>query len=405
MKLFKGFRIALHALLGHPIRTALSLVGIVIGVAAVILMVAVGEGAQKQVLEKIQSMGTNLLFVSAGQVKTFAGRTRQTGTVTTLTQRDVLAISSEIPGIVQAAPAQGKRLSLKYETQSCTTQVTGATPNLPEIKNLSVTQGRFFNEDEDRLMARVVVLGPTPMKNLFGNRNPVGEVIQIKNVAFEVIGVTKEKGMISGQDEDDQIYIPLNTAMKRLMNVTYLSQIYLQARNTEVMKPAEREIRTLLRERHRLKEDKADDFTIQNQLDVLEAERGTTESFTLLIGSIAGVSLLVGGVGILAVMLILVRERTNEIGVRRAVGARRRDIMLQFMMEATTLSIGGGIVGIFLGLLGSLVVRYATKWPVSLSATPILVSFGFSFVVGFFFGVYPARKASRLDPIVALRAE
>jgi putative ABC transport system permease protein len=405
MKLFRGFRIALHALLGHPIRTALSLVGIIIGVGAVILMVAVGQGAQNEVLKKIQSMGTNLLIVSAGQVKTFAGRTRQTGTVTTLTQRDAIAISSEIPTIVQVAPAQGKRLPLKYETQSYTTQVTGASSNLPEIKNLSVTQGRFFNEDEDRLMARVVVLGPTPMKNLFGNRNPIGEVIQIKNVAFEVIGVMKGKGMISGQDEDDQIYIPLKTAMKRLMNVIYLSQIYLQAQNTEVMKPAEHEIRSLLRERHRLKEDKADDFTIQNQLDILEAERGTTESFTLLIGSIAGVSLLVGGVGILAVMLILVRERTNEIGVRRAVGARRKDILLQFMMEATALSIGGGIVGILLGLLGSMVVRYATKWPVSLSVTPILISFGFSFVVGFFFGVYPARKASRLDPIVALRAE
>jgi putative ABC transport system permease protein len=171
------------------------------------------------------------------------------------------------------------------------------------------------------------------------------------------------------------------------------------------MKPVERELKSFLRERHRLKEDKADDFTIQNQLDVLEAERETTETFTLLIGSIAGVSLLVGGVGILAVMLILVRERTNEIGVRRAVGARRKDILLQFMMEATTLSIGGGIVGILLGLLGSMIVRYATKWPVSLSVTPIIVSFGFSFVVGFFFGVYPARKASRLDPIVALRAE
>jgi putative ABC transport system permease protein len=405
MKLFKGFRIALHALLGHPIRTALSLVGIIIGVAAVVLMVAVGEGAQNEVLKKIQSMGTNLIIISAGQVKTFAGRARQVGIVTTLTQRDAMAISSEIPGIVQSAPAQGKRLPLKYGTQSYATQIVGAAPNLPEIKNLSLIRGRFFNEDEDRMMARVAVLGPTPVKNLFGNTNPVGEVIQIKNVAFEVIGVTKEKGMVAGQDEDDQIYIPLNTAMKRLMNVTYLSQIYLQARNTEVMKPAEREIKSLLRERHRLKEDKADDFTIQNQLDILEAERETTESFTLLIGSIAGVSLLVGGVGILAVMLILVRERTNEIGVRRAVGARQKDILLQFMMEATALSVGGGVIGILLGLLGSLVVRYATKWPVSLSVMPILISFGFSFVVGFFFGVYPARKASRLDPIVALRAE
>ena len=405
MKLFKGFRIALHALLGHPIRTALSLVGIIIGVAAVILMVAVGEGAQNEVLKKIQSMGTNLIIVSAGQVKTIGGRARQTGLVTTLVPRDAIAIVSETPGVVKAAPAQGKRLPLKYGTQSYTTQIVGAAPNLPEIKNLSLVHGRFFNEDEDRMMVRVAVLGPTPAKNLFGNANPVGEVIQIKNMAFEVIGVTKEKGMIAGQDEDDQIYIPLNTAMKRLMNVTYLSQIYLQAKSTEVMKSAEREIRSLLRERHRLKDDKADDFTIQNQLDILEAERQTTESFTLLIGSIAGVSLLVGGVGILAVMLILVRERTNEIGVRRAVGARRKDILLQFMMEATTLSIGGGIVGIFLGLLGSTVVRYATKWPVSLSVMPILISFGFSFVVGFFFGVYPARKASRLDPIVALRAE
>jgi putative ABC transport system permease protein len=405
MKLFKGFRIALHALLGHPVRTALSLVGIVIGVAAVILMVAVGEGAQEEVLKKIQSMGTNLLIVSAGQMKTVGGRARQVSIVTTLTPKDAMAIGSETSGIAQVAPAQSKRLPLKYGTQSYTTQVIGTISNLPEIKNISLAGGRFFSEDEDRLMARVAVLGPTPAKNLFGKGNPIGEVIRIKNVAFEVIGATKGKGMIAGEDEDDQVFIPLNTAMKRLMNVTYLSQIYLQARSTADMKPSESDIRGLLRERHRLKEGKADDFTIQNQLDILEAERGTTESFTLLIGSIAGVSLLVGGVGILAVMLILVRERTNEIGVRRAVGARRKDILLQFMMEATSLSIGGGIAGILIGLLGSFVVRYATKWPVSLSVMPIIISFGFSFVVGFFFGVYPARKASRLDPIEALRAE
>ena len=405
MKLFKGFRIALHALLGHPVRTALSLVGIIIGVAAVILMVAVGQGAQKEVLKKIENMGTNLIVVSAGQMKTFGGRTRQVSIVTTLVPRDAMAISSEVPGVAQGAPAQGKRLPLKYETQSYTTQVVGTTYNLPEIKNISIAKGRFFNEEEDHLMARIAVLGPTPVKNLFGKANPIGEMIRIKNIAFEVIGVTKEKGMIAGQDEDDQVFIPLNTAMKRLMNVTYLSQIYLRARSTADMKPSEKDIKSLLRERHRVKEDKADDFTIQNQLDILEAERETTQSFTLLIGSIAGVSLLVGGVGILAVMLILVRERTNEIGVRRAVGARRKDILLQFMMEATSLSIGGGIAGILIGLLGSFVVRYATKWPVSLSVMPIIISFGFSFVVGFFFGVYPARKASRLDPIEALRAE
>jgi putative ABC transport system permease protein len=405
MKLFKGFRIALHALLGHPIRTALSLVGIIIGVAAVILLVAVGEGAQKEVLEKIQSMGTNLVIVSAGQVKTIGGRLKQISIVTTLTPRDAMAIASEIACVSYVAPAQGKRLPLKYEAQSYTTQVVGTTFNLPEIKNIFLSKGRFFTEEEDRLLARIVVLGPTPAKNLFGSTNPVGEAIQIKNVTFEVIGVTKGKGMIAGQDEDDQLFIPLNTAMKRLMNVTYLSQIFLQARSTAHIRQAEMEIRSLLRERHRLKEEKEDDFTIQNQIDILEAERETTKSFTLLIGSIAGVSLLVGGVGILAVMLILVRERTNEIGVRRAVGAKRKDILLQFMMEATSLSISGGLAGIFLGLLGAIIVRYTTKWPVSLSTTPILVSFGFSFVVGFFFGVYPARKASCLDPIAALRAE
>jgi ABC-type antimicrobial peptide transport system permease subunit len=208
MKLFKGFRIALHALLGHPVRTALSLVGIIIGVAAVILMVAVGQGAQKEVLKKIQSMGTNLIMVNAGQMKTFGGRTRQVSIVTTLVPRDAMAIASEISGIAQTAPAQGKRLPLKYETQSYTTQVVGTTYNLPEIKNISIAKGRFFNEEEDRLMARVAVLGPTPAKNLFGKANPVGQVIQVKNVAFEVIGVTAEKGLIAGQDEDDQVLFP-----------------------------------------------------------------------------------------------------------------------------------------------------------------------------------------------------
>jgi putative ABC transport system permease protein len=405
MKLIKGTSIALKTLFSHKLRTALATLGIVVGVCSVIVMVAIGDGAQKQVLSKIQAMGTDLVIVTAGQVKTIAGRQRQTGNVTTLTLRDAKAISEEAQYIKAAAPAQTKKMLVKYEALSANTSVTGTTEAVMMIRYLSVHAGRFFNDDEDRSMQRVAVIGKTVAKNLFENRNPVGETIRIGKVSFEVIGVLNEKGTdLAGNDQDDVIYIPINTALRRLFNLTYVNNIYVQAVGVEYMDKAVSGIQYILREKHRLR-NKPDDFTIQSQTEILKTEKETSQTFTNLLGAVAGISLLVGGVGILAIMLISIKERTREIGVRRAVGALKRDLLLQFIVESLILSLSGGIAGILLGIILSAGASYFTNWPLSLSLPAIVISFFFSALVGVLFGVYPAAKAARLDPIEALRAE
>lgn len=405
MKLVKGTRIALKTLFSHKLRTALATLGIVIGVCSVIVMVAIGEGAQQQVLSKIQAMGTDLVMVTAGQVKIIAGRPRQTGNVTTLTMRDLKAIEEEAQNIRTAAPAQSKKLLVKYDSLSTSTTITGTNEAILPIRTLSVEKGRFFTDDENRTMQRVAVTGTTVAKNLFENRNPVGEVIRIGKVSFEIIGVLGEKGTdLVGTDQDDVIYIPINTALRRLFNLTYINNIYVQAKDSDHIERAAAEVTELLRERHRLR-NKADDFTIQNQTEILKTEKETSQTFTNLLSAVAAVSLLVGGVGILAIMLISIKERTREIGVRRAVGALKRDILLQFIIESLTLSVSGGIVGVILGGMISFGTSYFTKWPMSLSLPAIAVSFLFSALIGIIFGVYPAAKAARLDPIEALRSE
>lgn len=405
MKLIKGTRIALKTLFSHKLRTALATLGIVVGVCSVIVMMAIGDGAQKQVLSKIQAMGTDLVIVTAGQVKIIAGRQRQTGNVTTLTLRDANTISEESQYIKAAAPAQAKKMLVKYESLSTTTSITGTTEAVIPIRNLAVRKGRFFTDDEDRTLQRAAVIGKTVAANLFESRNPIGETIRIGKVSFEVIGVLQEKGTdLVGNDQDDVIYIPVNTALRRLFNLTYINNIYVQARGSDYIDKAASEVRDLLREKHRLR-NKPDDFTIQSQTEILKTEKETSQTFTNLLSAVAGISLLVGGVGILAIMLISIKERTREIGVRRAVGALKRDLLLQFIVESLTLSVSGGIVGIFLGVALSLGASYFTKWPLSLSGPAIIVAFLFSAVVGVIFGVYPAAKAARLDPIEALRAE
>jgi putative ABC transport system permease protein len=405
MKVIRGSRIALKALFAHKMRTGLATLGIVIGIGSVIVMVSIGDGAQKEVLSKIQAMGTDLVMVTAGQVKIVAGRQRQTGNVSTLTMRDCKAIEDEARSIRNIAPAQGRKMLVKYNALTISTTVIGTTESVLAVRSLGLAQGRFFSEEEDSATQRVAVIGKTVADNLFAGRNAVGEEIRIGKVAFEVIGVLSEKGTdLVGADQDDVIYIPLRTALRRLFNLTYINNIFVQAKGSEYIEKAVAEIGDILRERHRLKS-KGDDFTIQSQTEIVKTEQETAQTFTQLLSAVAGISLLVGGVGILAVMLISIKERTREIGVRRAVGALKKDILLQFLVESFILSVSGGLVGIILGIALSIGAAYFTEWPLSLSLPVVAVSFGFSACIGVLFGVYPATKAARLNPIEALKAE
>ena len=407
MKIARSLKISRKQLAAHKMRTALALLGILIGVSAVVLMVAVGRGAQREVLSRIEAMGTNLLIVNAGQVLRSAGRSEIRGTATTLTLEDAEAILRECPSVRAAAPVQSRKTQVKFGNLSTNTTILGTTPDYPAIRGFQVERGTFFTDEENRAGRRVAVLGRTVVLNLFEGDDPIGETVRVGRVAFEVIGVMGPKGVdLNAVDQDDQIFIPIRTALRRVFNQSHIGSVHIEAKSRDRMAAAEDEVRALLRERHRLvRLGKPDDFTIQNQSDLIAAERETTETFTMLTGSIAAVSLLVGGIGILAIMLMAVRERTNEIGLRMAVGASRKDILVQFLIEAAALGLGGGAAGIALGLAAALLINAATRWAASISIASVLLAFGFSLAVGLFFGVYPARKASRLNPIDALRSE
>ena len=402
-----GVRTALRALSAHKVRTGLTLLGIVIGVAAVVAMVAIGQGTRAEVLRKVESMGTNLLTVSTAQLRVIVGRQQQAGAVAiTLTEEDAQAIADEVPSVAAVAPAQNQRLQAKFGDQITTTSVVGTTPDYQTVRKVHPAAGEFFDEEQGRSSARVAVLGQTVVLNLFAGANPVGETIRLGRVPFTVIGVMEPKGLdISGKDQDDQIFIPLRTALRRVFNLTYLSVIYVSARETSRMEAAASAIAGLLRERHRLRPGVADDFVVRNQAAVLQAQAAVSGTFTLLLGSLGGVSLLVGGVGILAIMLISVRERTREIGIRRALGARRKDILLQFLIETSLLSIGGGLLGVLFGLAAGKVVSLTTGWPMLIPWGTALAAVVFSAALGLVFGVYPARKAAGLDPVAALRRQ
>jgi len=405
MILSKNLILSLEILTAHKLRTLLSVIGIVVGVGAVVVMVSAGRGAQKQILDRIQGMGTNLIVVSAGRTSIIAGRQRQMDIVRTLLVTDAQAIAKECPSVALAAPVVSNKLSVRWEDQDAVTNVVGMSAEGLAVRNIVVASGRAFDPDEDRMTKRVALLGPTAASNLFGADDPVGRQIRIGKVPFEVVGVTAAKGMdINGLDQDDLIIVPLETAMRRLLNVTYVQTVYAQARSSQVIGNAEQEIAELLRRRHRLA-DKPDDFTLQNQARLMETERETTSSMTLLIGSVAGISLAVGGVGILAVMLMSVRERTREIGLRRALGALRRDIRNQFLLESAILAGAGGVAGVVGGVGLSWVVSSLGYWLAMISWLAAAVAFSFSVLVGVFFGLYPALRAASLEPIQALRAE
>ncbi|MBI4663287.1 MAG: ABC transporter permease [Verrucomicrobia bacterium] len=405
MKLGKNLSLSIEILGAHKLRTFLSVIGIVVGVAAVVLMVAAGRGAEENILNRIRSMGVNLIAVNAGQTRIIAGRQRQLSTVKTLVPEDAAAILADCPAVALAAPVQSKKSTLRWEDQTANTTVLGMAPAGFLIRNITVKKGRTFAEEEERALLRVAVIGTTVATNLFGGGDAVGQQIRIGRVPFEVIGLMAPKGLdAEGVDQDDVIVIPLRTAMRRVLNVTYLQSIYVQAQDSGSLERAEKEIRSVLRERHRLGA-KPDDFTIQNQATLLATERGTSRSLTALIGSVAGISLFVGGVGILAVMLISVRERTAEIGLRRALGATRQGIRVQFLLEAVLLAGAGGGLGVLLGAGSAWALSAFTAWATLISWPSAFIALMFAGALGVFFGIYPASRAASLEPIQALRAE
>lgn len=405
MKLSKNVVLSLEILTGRKLRTFLSMLGIIIGVGAVVVMVSTGRSAQKQIIDRINRMGTNLIIVNAGKSTLIAGRQRQMTIVRTLQKTDAQAIAEECPSVTLAAAAVSKKINVKWEDRNILTTVAGMNADGFQIRGVQATSGRLFEPDESRALKKITVLGSTAAANLFGSADPVGQQIRIGRVLFEVIGKAAPRGMdVNGLDQDDVIFVPLETAMRRVLNVDYVQTIYVQARNSRLLKNAETEIASLLRERHRLV-NKQDDFTIQNQVTLLEAERETTGAMTLLVGSVAAISLIVGGVGVLAVMLMSVRERTREIGLRRALGALRRDIRNQFLAESMMLAGIGGIIGIAGGIILSLIISRLAHWPPVISPDAAAVAFSFSLVTGVFFGLYPAIRAANLDPIQAIKSE
>jgi putative ABC transport system permease protein len=408
MRLGRNLLLSIKALLRHRIRTALALSGTAVGVGAVLVMTAVGEGAEEAVLTEIEALGENLLVVSAGDAPLVPWRSRTQPKVTTLTVEDAEALKGLTPELARVAPAQDRSRRVKYGQISTMTKVLGTTPDFEEVRDFRTVQGRYFTEEEDRLSARVAVLGSRVRELLFPDMNSVGETIRIGKIPFRVVGVLESKGAtVDGlSEEDNQVVIPLRTAMRRVFNLDYLKLIYVQVGDRSLLAEAEDGIAHVLRTRHRMTElTRDDDFAIQNQRVILDARLETVESFNRMTLGLGSVALLVGGIGILSVMLLSVRERRNEVGLRVAVGARRRDVLVQFLVEALLLGLVGGLIGVVLGLLVAWGVGRGTEWATVINGTALLVGLVAALSVGAIVGVLPARQAAAMDPIEALRAE
>jgi putative ABC transport system permease protein len=410
-KIAASMKIALRALRVNRMRSALTMLGIIIGVAAVIAMVAVGSGATERIQEQIQSIGSNLIIVLPGSISTNGVRLGS-GQTSSLTEDDARAIAAECPSVSVVAPTVRGNAQIVYGSNNWATSVQGVTPEYMTIRDYTMLYGNFFTAQDVESAAKQAVLGQTVVQNLFGpNTDPTGQVVIIKNVPFTVAGVLTPKGQSpTGQDQDDVILLPLSTAKQKVIgtnkaNAKAVSSLMVQSVGPQVMDQAQLEMEALLRERHRTQPGQDDDFSIRNLTEVFAAQETSARVMSILLGAIASVSLIVGGIGIMNIMLVSVTERTREIGLRQAVGAKTRDILSQFLVEAVTLSLLGGIIGIVLGLTASLLISHFAQWSTMVSPMSILMAFVFSALVGVFFGYYPARKAAYLDPIDALRYE
>jgi len=410
MNLLINVTIALSALKVNRLRSILTMLGIIIGVAAVIAMMAVGSGATAQIQEQIRSIGSNVIIVMSGSM-TSGGIRIGAGSVLTLSEDDAKAIASECPAVALVAPSSRGTAQVVFGNTNWSTVIQGTTPEYLQIRDFAVESGRPFTWRDVDGSTKIAVIGQTVAQNLFGGSDPVGQIIRIKKVPFTVLGVLAPKGQSAwGQDQDDIVMIPLSTAKKKVLGVSQanarsVGTIMVQARGPMLMKEAEEEVVALLRQRHRLQPEQDNDFTVRNLTEVFAAQEQSARVMAILLGAIASVSLVVGGIGIMNIMLVSVTERTREIGLRLAVGAKARDILTQFLVEAITLSLIGGLIGIALGLGASILVSYLAQWSTLISGGAVIMAFAFSALVGIGFGYYPARKAAFLDPIEALRYE
>src|ERR1051325_2250844 len=403
--LLMAFRIALRALARNKLRSFLTMLGIIIGVGAVIAMVAIGEGAKKRVQEQIASLGTNLLVILPGAMNVGGARTGSGGRQT-LVAGDAKAIMDEIPVVAGASPVVRQMQQVIVGDQNWSTSIQGVAPEFQEIREWQVQEGRFISPADVENAAKVALIGQTVAYSLFGDNDPMGAVIRIKKIPFRVIGILGAKGQTgNGTDQDDVVMVPYTTMMKLVMGVTYIQQIIVAAVSSDTTQEASTQITALLRQRHKLRPNADNDFMIRNLSDIAEAASNSATVMAVLLGSIASVSLLVGGIGIMNIMLVSVTERTREIGIRMAVGARSRDIMLQFIVEAVVMAASGGVIGILLGVGSSTIIKQLAQLPTLIRPDIIAISFLVSGSVGVFFGFYPARKAAQLDPIEALRYE
>jgi len=402
--------IALQALRVNKLRSVLTMLGIVIGVAAVIAMIAIGGGAQQRVQEQIASLGSNLLIVIPGSVIQ-SGARLGLGNAQTLTESDYKAIQMEIPEVQVAAPVSRGNAQVVYGNTNWATSINGVYNDYFEAREWNLTEGRFFDQGEISRFGKVAIIGKTVASQLFGEDTPIGEVVRIRGIPFEIIGVADGKGQSGmGQDQDDVIFVPLTTGRNRLFGeprgrIARVGTILVKANNGADTKYVEDRVTDLLRQRHRIRPTMENDFQVRNLSEILKTQEAASRVMSMLLAAVASVSLLVGGIGIMNIMLVSVTERTREIGLRLAVGARSKDIMTQFLVEAMTLSTIGGGIGVLLGVGISLLVAWLASWNISLSFLSIVLAVGFSATIGIFFGYYPAKTAAQMQPIAALRYE
>ena len=395
-------KVALKSLYANKLRTFLAMLGIIIGVGAVISMLALGAGAQKRVMERIASMGINLLAIHPGQ-RGYRGVMFDTSQ--RLKLADAKAILEQVPGVYQVAPVVIGNSQIKYFNKNTRSMVIGSSSTYFPTRNFQIEKGRSFTEGEVERMARIAIIGPMTSENLFKETSPIGETIKIEGINFSIIGITKAKGSRGRNNPDDRVIIPYTTAMKQLFGLDYLHEIDIQAADNASLDRVQEATKALLRRLHHLAEGVPDDFHIHNQTEIVETASEVSRTFTILLGCIAGISLLVGGIGIMNIMLVTVTERTREIGVRKAIGAKNRDILLQFLIEAIVLSGLGGIIGVAMGIGAAQAIAKWTQFLTFTKLSSILLALFFSAAVGIFFGYYPARRAALLAPIEALRYE